>query len=105
RGRDVTDDLHALIDSILVQLQLALRVVNGVERLPRLRNRRVAQIDVASMEDGRRGRRTRNDGGGGPPGLDAESQRHVRHRGRIDERRTKVRGKQGLSGSIESPLR
>jgi len=103
-SRDMTDHLQPLLDSIFVQLQLALRLVHGVERLPRLRNRRIAQVDVASMEDGRRRYGTRNDCGGSPPGLDAESQRHVRHRGRINGRRKKMRDEQGLSGSKESPL-
>src|SRR2546422_2708214 len=103
-SRDMTDSLQPLLDSIFIQLQLALRLVHGVERLPRLRNRRIAQVDVASMEDGRRRYGTRNDCGGSPPGLDAESQRHVRHRGRINGRRKKMRDEQGLSGSTESPL-
>src|SRR5207249_238332 len=101
---DVRDGTSFASESPLENGPLRSRSGRRSSRRPRRRNRRIAQVDVASMEDGRRRYGTRNDCGGSPPGLDAESQRHVRHRGRINGRRKKMRDEQGLSGSTESPL-
>jgi len=50
----VTDDLQTLLDSIFILFQLALALVDRMERLPGLGDRWVAEVDVSSVEDGRR---------------------------------------------------
>jgi len=99
---DMTDDVQPLLDSVFVRFQVALRIIDRVERLPGLGDRRIAQLDPARMKDARGRRRAREHHGGGPPGLNPESHRRLRHHGRIDERRKKLRDKQGLSRPSES---